>query len=297
MQKLLQEILINSKGPLSKVIIDKVDSVTGGCIHQAWRLQLHNGQKLFAKTASRDDFPKLSFEANGLQSLKKFSENGLIEIPQPLLLTQSKDHSFLLLPWLNLGMGDQKILGRGLAKLHKSSTSQNLQKFGWDIDGFIGSGPQIAGWSKNWGECFVQLRLIPQLKIASKWGIMLSEWEQLITSLEKYLNNHQPKPSLVHGDLWVGNTSFQKDGKGIIFDPAVWWADREVDLAMTKLFGGFSDDFYDEYDKVWSLPSTAKERIDIYNLYHLLNHANIFGGSYKNQCISTLNALKNIILD
>jgi len=295
MQKLLQEALINSKGPLSEGIIDKIDPVAGGCIHKAWRLELTDGKKLFAKTASRDDFQKLHFEASGLEILKKFSTENLLEIPEPLLLGKLKDHSFLILPWLNLGIGNQKILGRGLAMLHKSSSIKNPSNFGWNVDGFIGSGPQISGWRKNWGECFVDLRLRPQLKLAYQWGVRISDWEQLLSSITKYLNNHQPIPCLVHGDLWSGNISFKKNGRAIIFDPAVWWADREVDLAMTKLFGGFSDDFYKEYESVWPLSCTAKERIDIYNLYHLLNHGNIFGGSYKNQCLAQMQIIKNTI--
>ena len=109
------------------------------------------------------------------------------------------------------------------------------------------------------------------------------------------LDQHNPNPALVHGDLWSGNASIQSNGKAVIFDPAVWWADREVDLAMTRLFGGFSNEFYVGYESIFPIEESAKKRIDIYNLYHLLNHANIFGGSYKNQCLSSLKKLSNII--
>ncbi len=109
-----------------------------------------------------------------------------------------------------------------------------------------------------------------------------------------FLQEHNPVPSLVHGDLWSGNASTTKDGKGIIFDPAVYWADREVDLAMTKLFGGFSNEFYVAYKNTWPLNESAKRRVNIYNLYHLLNHANMFGGSYANQCFSSINQLKEL---
>ena len=105
------------------------------------------------------------------------------------------------------------------------------------------------------------------------------------------LNSFSTVPSLVHGDLWCGNAAVDEQGRGVLFDPASWWADREVDLAMTRLFGGFSDAFYEGYESIWPLPESAKFRVEIYNLYHLINHANIFGGSYKQQAISTLKNL------
>ncbi len=296
MHELLQEALMKAEGPISGALIQKIESVSGGCIHNAWRLTLKDGKQLFAKTASLDDFPKLSFEADGLNSLKRFTTEDMIEIPQPLVLKKLNTGCVLLLPWLDLGRGHQSILGKGLALIHQSSTAHNPGHFGWSIDGFIGSGPQIGGWSKYWGECFVNFRLLPQLRIGAKWGINLANWKELLTHLIISLEKHKPQPSLVHGDLWSGNVAIQKNGKGVIFDPAVWWADREVDIAMTRLFGGFSNEFYEAYESIWPLPDSAKNRIDIYNLYHLLNHANIFGGAYKSQCILQLENMKKTIV-
>ena len=295
MQEILQEALLKSKGSLSKELITDIESIAGGCIHNAWRLKLSDGRQLFAKTAPSHDFPKLEFEANGLLSLKRFSNEELVNIPEPLLLEKLKNFSVLLLPWLEFGNRNQRILGEALAFLHKSSTEQSPKQFGWEVDGFIGTTSQIRGWKSDWGECFIELRLIPQLKIAKKWGINLSDWSKLLSYLNIFLNEHLPKPSLVHGDLWSGNCSIQKDGKAVIFDPAVWWADREVDLAMTKLFGGFSNNFYEGYESVWPTSKSAFKRIQIYNLYHIINHANMFGGSYVNQSISTLQNIQSQI--
>jgi len=292
MQEVLQEALFKSKGALSKGLITKVDSIAGGCIHNAWRLKLNDGRQFFAKTADDHDFPKFEFEANGLISLKRFSDENLINIPEPLLLEKINNYSILLLPWLDFKSGSQRILGKALALLHKSSTKQSPGKFGWALNGFIGSNSQVSGWRNNWGDCFIQLRLIPQLKIAKKWGLNLSDWNKLLSYLTLFLNEHVTQPSLVHGDLWSGNSAIQEDGKAVMFDPAVWWGDREVDLAMTKLFGGFSNDFYEGYESIWPIKESAINRVQIYNLYHLLNHANMFGGSYKNQCISTLQMIQ-----
>ena len=195
------------------------------------------------------------------------------------------------MPWLSLSAGDQSFLGKGLARLHRSSFQSSPGKFGWGKDGYIGSGLQKGGWEENWGECFLKLRLLPQLELSKNWGLDISVINKISLQLVNFLNKHKPSPSLVHGDLWSGNASTLNNGKGVLIDPAIWWADREVDISMTRMFGGFSKQFYESYNKVWPLPKNYHEREDIYNLYHLLNHANIFGGSYK---VSSKNSLKKI---
>ena len=213
-------------------------------------------------------------------------------MPEPLGIKQYKTGSILLLPWLNLKNGNQETLGKGLAWLHKKSSENNPSQYGWSADGFIGSTPQAKGWNKNWGDYFVKLRLIPQIKIASNWGLKLSNYKKLLLKLIEYLNNYQPLPSLVHGDLWGGNSSIDSKGRGVIYDPATYWADREVDIAMTKLFGGFTTEFYKGYESIWQLNNSYKSRIKIYNLYHILNHANIFRGSYMEQSISLMKEIE-----
>ena len=293
MDKFLQQEIVAFSGPLNGAIIQKVEDVPGGCIHNAWKLTLEDSRIFFAKTASSEAFSMLSFEANGLKALHKYTDQQFLLIPKPISIKQYKNTALLLMPWLDLGKGNQNLLGQGLALLHQNSANENHQSFGWEDDGFIGSGKQPGGWEDSWGECFVKLRLLPQLKVATKWGINLFELEELLISITHYLNKHNPKKSLVHGDLWSGNYGINKEGKGILFDPAVWWADREVDISMTKLFGGFSKEFYIGYEKVWPLPICWHQRIEIYNLYHLLNHANIFGGSYISQSLNSISNLKS----
>ena len=157
-------------------------------------------------------------------------------------------------------------------------------RFGWHCDGFIGAGPQPGGWRDDWGSAFVELRLRPQLEILDGLQQNSTDLNPLLLRLAEHLNKHQPCPALVHGDLWGGNAASLSDGRGSIFDPASWWADREVDLAMTRLFGGFSEAFRTGYREVIPEASGADGRVEIYNLYHLLNHANLFGGSYLSKC-------------
>jgi len=179
-----------------------------------------------------------------------------------------------------------------LALLHRASADGGPGCFGWDQDGFIGLGPQPRGWRENWGQAFTELRLRPQFHLARTWGLDAQEWEPLLQPIAAWLNRHAPEPCLVHGDLWSGNAAVLADGRGLLIDPASWWADREVDLAMTCLFGGFSRRFMEGYSSEWPLPAGAEERVDVLNLYHLVNHANLFGGGYQQQSRGILETLR-----
>ena len=297
MERFLLEQVIGPKGPLAGETVKRVTSIKGGCIHQAWRLDLSNEKSFFAKTTSNESFEMLEFEAIGLKSLEKYSNDSFLVIPQPIYLQKFQTASILLLPWVNMHEGNEINLGKGLALLHKCSAESNHKYFGWKSNGYIGSGPQPGGIKNSWGDCFINLRLIPQMKIAKKWGLDLNKFTKLLSKLIEFLNEHSPSPSLVHGDLWKGNAAINEDQQGIIFDPAIWWADREVDIAMTKLFGGFSKNFYEAYEAIWPLPESAQTRNNLYNLYHLLNHANLFDGYYKNQCIDILTELEVTFLN
>ncbi len=292
MDKTLLRQLIDLDSPLSGEIIEGFSHIASGSIHDTWQLRLASGRKIFIKSVTAKDLPMLEIEAKGLETLKTLSNSEFLEIPEPILTKKLGNSALLLLPWLDLQIGNQENLGKGLALLHQTSAKKNPGKFGWENDGYIGRGPQPKGWDKNWGDCFVKFRLRPQLKLANKWGFHNENLESILLSISNYLNSHNPIPSIVHGDLWSGNASSLKDGRGALIDPAIWWADREVDIAMTKLFGGFSNNFYDSYNEIWELSTTLDRRIDIYNFYHLLNHANLFGGSYKNNCLSTLKKIE-----
>lgn len=258
-----------------------------------WRADLSDGRSLFLKLASP---AMLHVEARGLRSLKHWADPELLLIPDPLGVVPVGERAALILPWLESGRGDQHQLGRGLALLHRASADAGLDRFGWDEEGFIGLGPQPAGWLPSWGDAFVSLRLIPQLQLASNWGLALDPLEPLLAATRVWLDQHQPEPCLVHGDLWGGNASVLVDGRGALIDPACWWADREVDLAMTHLFGGFSARFYEGYQQEWPLNPHHDDRIVVYNLYHLLNHANLFGGGYQKKCLTAIDAMRSMLL-
>jgi fructosamine-3-kinase len=164
-------------------------------------------------------------------------------------------------------------------------------RFGWSRDNVIGSSPQINSWDTNWARFFVDCRLAPQLRWAAEQGQTLRGAQQLLELVPHWLGGHQVQPALVHGDLWSGNAALLAKGGGVLFDPAVYWGDREVDLAMAQLFGGFPKAFFAGYESSWPLGPGSLERVAIYNLYHLLNHANMFGGSYGAQAQSCIDNL------
>ena len=293
MEELIQKALSTSNKLSKNSSIEKIIPVGGGCIHEAWCIHFKNDRKVFAKTNHIDNINMFKFERECLLILKKFANKSYLYIPKPIDLIIYQNMSIFLLEWIDLKLSQQNLLGKGLALLHKSSSESSQTHFGWEEEGFIGSNTQKRGRDKNWGELFVNYRLRPQLIKAESWGLKVNNYERILTYLSSYLNDHQPKISLVHGDLWSGNCSSTKNGLGSLFDPASYWADREVDISMTKLFGGFNKEFYRAYNEIWPLEESSKDRTDIYNLYHLLNHANMFGGNYKETSLQILKDLRS----
>ena len=293
MKDLIQKALSNSNKVSQNSLIEKIIPVGGGCIHKAWCIHFRNGEKIFAKSNHIDNINMFKFERECLLVLKRFANESYICIPKPIELISFQNISILLLEWIDLKQSQQNVLGKGLALLHKSSTEENNKNFGWEEEGFIGSNSQIRGWDSNWGKFFVNYRLRPQILEASKWGVRVEDYEDVLIYLSSYLNNHHPSVSLVHGDLWSGNCGSTENGLGSLYDPASYWGDREVDISMTKLFGGFNEEFYKGYEEIWPLDDFSKDRTEIYNLYHLLNHANIFGGSYKEASLKILKDLRS----
>jgi protein-ribulosamine 3-kinase len=197
----------------------------------------------------------------------------------PAVLDQGvKDgKAFILLERLDLARsGDWRAMGRALAALHR----QTGPRFGWRRDNYIGLAPQANNWNDDWADFFIECRLYPQ---ARKARIDLPE-----KAVRALLKNHRPAASLLHGDLWSGNAGFIAEGP-VVFDPAVYYGDREADLAMTELFGGFPREFYEGYGP---LEPGYERRKHLYNLYHLLNHLNLFGGGYRAQVEATLSLLR-----
>ena len=293
MEELIQKGLSSSNKISCNSLIEKIIPVSGGCIHKAWCIQFENGNRVFAKSNHIDNINMFNFERECLSVLKKFANQSYIYVPKIIDLISFQHMSIFCLEWIDLKGTQQNLLGKGLALLHKSSSESQQKNFGWKDDGFIGSNPQKKGWSRNWGEFFVNYRLIPQLKQAKSWGVRIDDYRDILIYLRSYLNDHHPKISLIHGDLWSGNCGSTQNGLGSIYDPASYWADREVDISMTKLFGGFNREFYKGYEEIWPLDKFSKDRTDIYNLYHLLNHANMFGGSYKENSLKILKDLRS----
>jgi fructosamine-3-kinase len=181
-------------------------------------------------------------------------------------------------------------MGRDLAALHRYSITSDGH-YGWHLNNTIGSTPQINTWRTDWNEFLAIDRLGYQLQLARHKGGHFPQAEKLLAKLPEILGNYRPQPSLVHGDLWSGNASFTTSGVPVIFDPATYWGDREVDIAMTELFGGFPAAFYAGYNEVYPLDSGYSQRKDLYNLYHILNHFNLFGGSYYSQAERAIDML------
>ncbi len=269
-----------------------IQEVSGGSIHQAFKINFES-RNIFVKI-NRTKKLFLAFEKYCLNNLKKYANKEYLIIPNVIDYFKLKNAEILIMEWIDMTKNDQTNLGKGLAEIHKISQGSNLGRFGYEIDGFIGKSNQIKGWEINWADCFINLRLEPQLRMLQENILNLDLKNKLKSKIYKHLLKHDPKISLVHGDLWAGNIGVHKSDKGVLFDPACWWADSEVDLAMTRLFGGFNYEFYDEYNKIIPKKEGLEERILIYNFYHILNHANIFGGSYVTEVKNYTKRIMNL---
>ena len=255
-----------------------IEQVHGGDIHSAWKIEFAN-KKLFLKRNDRDK-KFLEFEKYCLENLRKYNNQNNLVVPEVISYRNIQNIEILLIEWIDMQNFDQKNLGKGLGEMHLNSTTSNPKIFGYEVEGFIGVTDQKKGWENNWIDCFLNLRIIPQLSILKSNVLDKETINKVKEKIKKELLNHKPINTLVHGDLWSGNVGINKSGKGVIFDPASWWADNEVDIATTKLFGGFRKEFYEEYHKIFPIKKGFEKRIIIYNFYHILNHANMFGGSY-----------------
>ena len=269
-----------------------IEQVHGGDIHNAWRIEFSN-KKLFLKRNIRNK-KFLKFEKYCLQNLRKYINQENLVIPEVIAYKNIKNIEILLIEWIDMHNFDQKKLGKGLGELHLKSAESNPKMFGFPVEGFIGTTDQKKGLEDNWIDCFLNLRIIPQL-LSLKSRILDKEIiNKVQDKIKSELLNHKPINVLVHGDLWSGNAGMDQSGKGVIFDPASWWADNEVDIAMTKLFGGFRKEFYEEYHRIFPIKNGFEKRIIIYNFYHILNHANMFGGGYLNQVEDYVKAILNM---
>lgn len=223
------------------------------------------------------------FEAE-YYGLKEIADSNCIRTPRPLCYGSTADHCYLVIEYISLGRpsGDsQEMAGRQLAAMHR----HDKPRFGWDRSNTIGSTYQSNKWDEDWIRFWQQQRLGFQLQLAADngyGGSLQTLGEKLLDKIPLLLD-HNPRPSLLHGDLWGGNMSFDFQGQPVIYDPATYYGDREADLAMTELFGGFSGDFYAAYEEAWPLDPGYRTRKTLYNLYHIINHLNLFGRGYLGQ--------------
>ena len=259
--------------------IANTKSVSGGCINQGYKIS-GNSTDYFVKLNQASQVEMFAAEALGL---KQMYATQTITVPQPICWGTADSSSYIVLQWLDLGKGNNESwteMGRQLAAMHRQGTNQN---FGFEINNTIGSTPQINTWMDNWADFFAQQRIGYQLKLANRNGGSFPDTNRVVDAVKDKLTDRQPEASIVHGDLWAGNAAIAVDSTPVIIDPATYYGDRETDIAMTELFGGFPAAFYHGYNEAWQLDSGYQQRKSVYNLYHVLNHFNLFGSGYANQ--------------
>lgn len=262
--------------------ISQKSSLGGGCIGDSQKVMTENGNFYFVKHYRKSNVARA--EALGLKELNKAKA---IRVPE--VIGYSENTLVLNLINSNGQSRDfQKKLGIQFANLHKFHN----EEFGFYEDNFIGDNDQKNNFSKDWNTFYTENRLGFQMKLAQRNGYadsqLKTKFEKLRSRIPEILSRSEEPPSLLHGDLWGGNVMSDEKGDPCLIDPAVYYGHREADLAMTKLFGGFSSEFYNSYDSTFPLKKGYKERENLYKLYHILNHLNLFGRSYYSQAISLM---------
>lgn len=261
-------------------------SVGGGCINTAVKLK-ERERCYFVKLNGIGQLDMFQAELSGLEEIKRSNS---LRVPQPVCTGTAGSQAYLVMEYIEFsGNGDTEMAGRQLAEMHQATHGE----FGWVHDNTIGSTPQPNNPSSNWIRFWREQRLGYQLNLAAENGFQgrLQERGQRLLEHFPALIDHNPVPSLIHGDLWGGNLAYDGNGKPVIYDPAVYYGDREAELAMTELFGGFGNRFYDAYNEAWPLDQGYRVRKTLYNLYHILNHLNLFGGGYGAQALRMIDQL------
>ena len=261
----------------------------GGCINAAYEISA-GGMAYFVKLNDANKVSMFEAEAEGL---KEIIQSSSVRAPEPLCWGHDSRTAFIVMEYLPLSGGVKNVgrtLGQQLACMHHTKQEQ----FGWTINNTIGSTPQINTLGDDWVEFLRTHRYGYQLQLAADsghGGKLQQKGERLLADLDLFFSDYSPEPSLLHGDLWSGNYAADDKGQPVIFDPAVYYGDREADIAMTELFGGFGSDFYAVYNETYPLDSGYPVRKTLYNLYHILNHLNLFGGGYGSQAENMMDSL------
>ena len=275
---MIQAILQQHLG--TSATLRAVEASSGGCINQTSVATCADGSRYFIKLNQASTLEMFAAEADGLNAIRA---SNTLRAPEPLGHGVLGNHAYLLLEYLPLqSRGDPQQAGEQLAAMHRHHATQH----GWFRDNTIGATPQRNTQDSDWVSFWQQHRLGFQLERARRNGYPGRAYEQglrLRDGVGAFFSDYQPPAALLHGDLWGGNLGYLPDGSPVIYDPAVYYGDRETDLAMTELFGGFGEDFYAAYNAVWPLDHGYAVRKTLYNLYHILNHFNLFGGGYAMQ--------------
>ena len=257
------------------------DSVGGGCIANASRIEA-GSETYFLKWSREAAAHTFVPEAAGLRALREGAS--AVHVPQPIAAQgpENDGPGFLLIQWIESGRKNSSFwqdFGGGLADMHRHTAD----RYGFETDNYIGRLPQENEWLDDWPSFFITRRLEPQVRMAKENGRWSETWQQHFDGLRDRMSEllpARPEASILHGDLWGGNFLVAEDGGAALVDPAAYYGHREADLGMTRLFGGFDGTFYDAYKEAWPLEPGYEERLDIYNLYHLINHLNHFGSGY-----------------
>ncbi|SHE21462.1 fructosamine kinase family protein [methanotrophic endosymbiont of Bathymodiolus puteoserpentis (Logatchev)] len=269
--------------------LQKVEAMQGGDINRVYRLQ-GSTQSYFVKLNKASLLAMFEVEALGLHDL---ASTHTLRTPKPICSGIVGEDAFLVLEYValqSLSSRSQQQLGEQLAQLHQVQQSY----FGWHHDNYIGSNLQKNTRENDWVHFWQEQRLAVQLELAAQNGYagkLQTLGAELYGLVPQFFSSYQTQASLLHGDLWSGNAAADEQGQAIIYDPACYYGDREADIAMTELFGGYSYDFYVAYENVWPLDSGYKARKNLYNLYHILNHLNLFGSGYLHQAEAMMQTL------
>ena len=278
---MLPDSILSTLTETYAISVHSTQSVSGGSINQACKLSTNQGD-LFLKWKADAPADFFEREADGLNELQKGADG--LKVPGVITAEPftDKNPGFLVLEWIEEGRsGDSFAFGAQLARLHQNTGAH----FGLAYDNYIGSLPQQNGQYDHWIPFFTEKRIDVQIKMAVDSGKLpsgvIQHWERLASNLDSIMP--ACKPSLLHGDLWGGNYLFDASGRAVLIDPAVYYGHPEVDLAFSKMFGGFSADFYEGYQSISPIEAGFKERVPVFNLYPLLVHVNLFGGHYASQ--------------
>jgi len=287
----VERLISDSTQSPTKIL--STETVSGGCINSAICCHLENGPHYFVKF--NKDLPDVfKAEAEGLEAIRA---TATFKVPEVIGIGKTESATqFLVLEFISpasKGKNFFEMFGRQLAQMHQANEQES--RFGFPHDNFIGSTPQENTWHKGWPEFFALQRLEFQLKLANQNGLANPELnkrcKKLILQLDRFIGSLSEPPALLHGDLWSGNYLISQDGNPVLIDPAVYFGSREAEFGMIKLFGGFNSQFYDAYNEAYPLREGWEQRTEIYQLYHLLNHLNLFGTSYLSGCLQILRKL------